>query len=50
MAIGHIRARQGDVLVDEPAGIAFKLREAKVVWAKVYRSPEEALAAVGLPP
>lgn len=50
VAIGHIRARQGDVLVDEPAGIAFKLRAAKVVWAKVYRSPEEALAAVGLPP
>ena len=49
VAIGRIRARLGDVLMDEPAGIAFKLRDAKVVWAKVYRSPDEALAAVGLP-
>jgi anti-sigma regulatory factor (Ser/Thr protein kinase) len=49
VAIGRIHARQGDVMADEPAGIAFKLRDAKVVWAKVYRSPEEALAAVGLP-
>jgi anti-sigma regulatory factor (Ser/Thr protein kinase) len=49
VAIGRIRARQGEVVLDEPAGIAFKLRDAKVVWAKVYRSPDEALAAVGLP-
>jgi hypothetical protein len=49
VAIGRIRARQGDVVMDDAAGIAFKLRDAKVVWAKVYRSPDEALAAVGLP-
>ena len=50
VAIGSIRARQGDAVLNQPAGIAFKLRDARVVWAKVYRSPEEALAAVGLPP
>jgi ketosteroid isomerase-like protein/anti-sigma regulatory factor (Ser/Thr protein kinase) len=47
VAVGRIRARQRDVTVDDPAGFAFRLRDGKVVWAKVYRSHEEALAAVG---
>jgi anti-sigma regulatory factor (Ser/Thr protein kinase)/ketosteroid isomerase-like protein len=47
IAVGRIRARQGSLLTDDPAGFAFKLREGKVVWAKVYRSEEEALAAAG---
>jgi hypothetical protein len=47
VALGEIRARQGDVVLDEAAGFAFRLREARVVWAKVYRDPDEALAAVG---
>jgi ketosteroid isomerase-like protein/anti-sigma regulatory factor (Ser/Thr protein kinase) len=47
VAVGRIRARQGDVAVDDPAGFAFRLRDGRVVWAKVYRSHEEALAAVG---
>jgi anti-sigma regulatory factor (Ser/Thr protein kinase)/ketosteroid isomerase-like protein len=47
VAIGHIHARQGEVVANAPAGIAFKLRDARVVWAKVYQSHEEALVAVG---
>jgi anti-sigma regulatory factor (Ser/Thr protein kinase)/ketosteroid isomerase-like protein len=47
VAAGSIRARQGDVIVDDPATLCFRLREGKVVWAKVYRSHDEALAAVG---
>jgi ketosteroid isomerase-like protein/anti-sigma regulatory factor (Ser/Thr protein kinase) len=47
VAVGRIRARQLDVELDEPAGFAFRLRDGKVVWAKVYPSHEEALAAVG---
>jgi anti-sigma regulatory factor (Ser/Thr protein kinase)/ketosteroid isomerase-like protein len=47
VAGGRIRARQGDVEADDPASFAFRLRDGKVVWAKVYRSHEEALAAVG---
>jgi len=47
VAAGSIRARQGDVIVDDPAAFCFRLRDGKVVWAKVYRSHEEALAAVG---
>jgi ketosteroid isomerase-like protein len=47
VALGRIRGRQRDVAVDDPAGFAFRLRDGKVVWAKVYRSQEEALAAVG---
>ena len=44
---GRIRARQGDVTVDDPAAFCFRLRDGKVVWAKVYRSHDEAVAAVG---
>ena len=47
VAAGRIHARQIDVVVDDPAGFAFRLRDGKVVWAKVYGSHEEALAAVG---
>jgi anti-sigma regulatory factor (Ser/Thr protein kinase)/ketosteroid isomerase-like protein len=48
VALGHIRARQLDVELDDPAGFAFRLRDGTVVWAKVYASHEEALAAVGM--
>jgi ketosteroid isomerase-like protein/anti-sigma regulatory factor (Ser/Thr protein kinase) len=44
---GRIHARQGHVAVDDPAAFCFRLRDGKVVWAKVYRSLDEALAAVG---
>ena len=47
VAAGRIRARQGGVTVDDPAAFCFRLRDGKVVWAKVYRSHDEALAAVG---
>jgi anti-sigma regulatory factor (Ser/Thr protein kinase) len=47
VAVGRIRARHQSFVMDDPAGVAFKLRDAKVVWAKVYRSEEEALAAAG---
>ena len=48
VAIGRIYARQNNVVADDPAGFAFRLRNGQVVWAKVYRSPEEALAAAGM--
>jgi ketosteroid isomerase-like protein/anti-sigma regulatory factor (Ser/Thr protein kinase) len=47
VAAGRIRARQGEVTVDDPAAFCFRFRDGKVVWAKVYRSHDEALAAVG---
>jgi anti-sigma regulatory factor (Ser/Thr protein kinase)/ketosteroid isomerase-like protein len=47
-ALGRIHARRENIVADDPAGFAFKLRDAKIVWAKVYRSQEEALAAAGL--
>jgi anti-sigma regulatory factor (Ser/Thr protein kinase)/ketosteroid isomerase-like protein len=47
VAAGRIHARQNNVTIDDPAAFAFRLRDAKVVWAKVYRSHEDALAAVG---
>lgn len=48
VASGRIHARQQNVIADDPAGFVFKLREARVVWLKVYRSHEEALAAAGV--
>jgi anti-sigma regulatory factor (Ser/Thr protein kinase)/ketosteroid isomerase-like protein len=48
VALGQIHAQRRDLVADDPAGFAFKLRDGKVVWAKVYRSHEEALAAAGL--
>ena len=48
VAVGRIHARRENVVTDDQAGFAFKLRDGKVVWAKVYRSPDEALAAAGL--
>ena len=47
VAAGRIYARREDFLADDPAGFAFRLRDGKIVWAKVYPSHEEALAAVG---
>lgn len=48
VAIGRIHARRDNLVADDHAGFALKFRDGKVVWAKVYRSPDEALAAAGL--
>ena len=48
VATGSIYARQDNIVADDPAGFVFKLRDAKIVWLKVYRSPDEALAAAGI--
>jgi anti-sigma regulatory factor (Ser/Thr protein kinase)/ketosteroid isomerase-like protein len=48
VALGRIYAQHEDLVADDPAGLVFKLREAKVVWAKVYPSADEALASAGL--
>ena len=48
VALGQIHAQRQDLVADDPAGFTFKLRDGKVVWAKVYRSHDEALAAAGL--
>jgi anti-sigma regulatory factor (Ser/Thr protein kinase)/ketosteroid isomerase-like protein len=47
VASGRIHAQQQNFTADDPAGFAFKLRDGKVLWLKVYRSPEDALAAAG---
>jgi anti-sigma regulatory factor (Ser/Thr protein kinase)/ketosteroid isomerase-like protein len=48
VAVGRVYARQNNVVADDPAGFAFRLRDGRVVWAKVYQSPGEALAAAGM--
>jgi len=47
-ALGRIYARRDNHVADDEAGFTFKLRDEKVVWAKVYASHTEALAAAGL--
>lgn len=47
-AFGRIYARGQDHVADDPAGFTFKLRDGKIVWAKVYASHDEARAAAGL--
>ena len=47
VAAARIHARREDFIADDPAGFAFRLKDGKVVWAKVYPSHQEALAAVG---
>ena len=48
VATGRIYAQHRDLVADDPAGFVFKLRDSRVVWAKVYPSPDDALAAAGL--
>ena len=48
VAIGRIYAQHPNLVADDPAGFVFRLRDAKVVWVKVYRSQDEALAAAGI--
>jgi len=48
VALGRIHAQRQALVADDPAGFTFKLRDGRVVWAKVYRSHDEALAAAGL--
>jgi ketosteroid isomerase-like protein len=48
VALGRIYAQHQDLVADDPAGFAFKLRDARVVWAKVYPSADDALASAGL--
>jgi ketosteroid isomerase-like protein len=43
------RLRSGDA-IDVPAGWAFRFRDGKIVWARVYKDPNDALADVGLAP
>jgi anti-sigma regulatory factor (Ser/Thr protein kinase)/ketosteroid isomerase-like protein len=47
VASARIYARAKSLVADDPATFVFKLREGKIVWAKVYRSEAEALAAAG---
>jgi anti-sigma regulatory factor (Ser/Thr protein kinase)/ketosteroid isomerase-like protein len=47
VATGRIRARQGTLELDDRAAFVLRLRERRVVWAKVYTSEDEALGAAG---
>jgi anti-sigma regulatory factor (Ser/Thr protein kinase)/ketosteroid isomerase-like protein len=46
-ALGSIYARRDNLVANDPAGFALKLRDERVLWLKAYRRPDEALAAAG---
>jgi anti-sigma regulatory factor (Ser/Thr protein kinase)/ketosteroid isomerase-like protein len=48
VALGRIYAQHQELVADDPAAFVFKLRDARVVWMKVYPSADEALASAGL--
>jgi ketosteroid isomerase-like protein len=48
IAVGRIHARGGGMIVDRPTGWVWRMRAGKIVWGRVYATPEEALQAAGL--
>jgi anti-sigma regulatory factor (Ser/Thr protein kinase)/ketosteroid isomerase-like protein len=48
VVLAHIHARRGSFAADDATGLAFKLRDGKVVWGKAYPTEEQALEAAGL--
>ena len=46
VVLGRIVARGGGMILDRPTGWVIKLRESKIVWMRVYGTPQEALDAV----
>ena len=44
----NVRGRDSNLTVDRPGGIAFEVRDGKIVHGRSYLSRQEALEAVGL--
>jgi ketosteroid isomerase-like protein len=47
VVLGRVVARGGGMILDQPTGWVFDVREGKIVRGHVYGSHEEALAAAG---
>jgi ketosteroid isomerase-like protein len=47
VVLGRVLARGGGMILDQPTGWVFTLREGKIVRGDVFGSHEEALAAAG---
>jgi ketosteroid isomerase-like protein len=48
VALGRIHARGGGMIIDRPTGWVWKMRDGKIVWGRVFATPEEALRAAGI--
>jgi ketosteroid isomerase-like protein len=48
VAVGRVTGERDGEHLDSPAAWALKLRNGKVVWARVYEDPEEALKDAGI--
>jgi ketosteroid isomerase-like protein len=47
VALGRVRARGGGMIIDQPTGWVFKMRDGRILRGRVYGTPEEALEAAG---
>jgi ketosteroid isomerase-like protein len=47
VALGRVVARGGGMILDRPTGWVIKMRGGKIVWMRVYGTPQEALDAAG---
>jgi ketosteroid isomerase-like protein len=44
----HVRGRDSDLEIDQPAGAVYELRDGKIVRARSYLTRREALEAAGV--
>ena len=47
VVLGRVVARGGGMILDRPTGWLIKMRDGRIVWMRVYGTPEEALEAAG---
>ena len=47
VVLGRVVARGGGMILDRPTGWLIKMRAGRIVWMRVYGTPEEALEAAG---
>ena len=47
VVLGRVLARGGGMILDRPTGWLIKMRERRIVWMRVYATPEEAVEAAG---
>jgi ketosteroid isomerase-like protein len=48
VVLGRIRARGGGMIINQPTGWVWRIREGKIAWGRVYATHEEALESLDL--
>ena len=47
LVLGSVHAHGGGMIIDNPTGWLFRVRDGKICWGRVYGSQEEAIEAAG---